>query len=122
MPSFNEKQPIFQQVSEMIENDILKNLYQEGDQIISTTQIAKTFQINPATAVKGINLLVDQGILFKKRGVGMFVKTGAREKILTKRRKNFYEDFIIRLLDEAKKLELSNEDIVTLIMKESGEH
>lgn len=106
----------------MIENDILKNLYQEGDQIISTTQIAKTFQINPATAVKGINLLVDQGILFKKRGVGMFVKTGAREKILTKRRKNFYEDFIIRLLDEAKKLELSNEDIVTLIMKESGEH
>ncbi|MEC1259565.1 GntR family transcriptional regulator [Bacillus swezeyi] len=122
MPSFNEKQPIFQQVSEMIENDILKNLYQEGDQIISTTQIAKTFQINPATAVKGINLLVDQDILFKKRGVGMFVKTGAREKILTKRRKEFYEDFIIRLLDEAKKLELSNEDIVALIMKESGEH
>ncbi|MGG0836046.1 GntR family transcriptional regulator [Bacillus paralicheniformis] len=122
MPSFNEKQPIFQQVSEMIENDILKNIYQEGEQIISTTQIAKSFQINPATAVKGINLLVDQGILLKKRGVGMFVKTGARDKILTKRRKNFYEDFIIRLLDEAKKLELSNEDIVTLIMKESGEH
>ncbi|WP_105979757.1 GntR family transcriptional regulator [Bacillus paralicheniformis] len=122
MPSFNEKQPIFQQVSEMIENDILKNLYQEGEQIISTTQIAKSFQINPATAVKGINLLVDQDILFKKRGVGMFVKTGAREKILTKRRKNFYEDFITRLLDEAKKLELSNEDIVALIMKESGEH
>ncbi|WP_172297919.1 GntR family transcriptional regulator [Bacillus sp. WMMC1349] len=119
MPNLNDKQPIYEQISKIIEDDILTHVYQEGEQIISTTQISKAFQVNPATAVKGINVLVDEGILYKKRGIGMFVQTGARAQILEKRRKEFYESFIVKLLKEAQKLELSNEDIISFIKRES---
>jgi GntR family transcriptional regulator len=115
--SFDEGQPIFQQIAEMIEDDILSGAYQEEEQVISTTQIAKTFQINPATAVKGINLLVDEGILYKKRGLGMFVAVGAKTSIMNKRQERFYNDFVVKLMDEAYKLELSSEDIITMIKK-----
>jgi GntR family transcriptional regulator len=115
--SFDEGQPIFQQIAEMIEDEVLNGTYQEEDQVISTTQIAKTFQINPATAVKGINLLVDEGILYKKRGLGMFVMEGAKASIMNKRQQRFYNDFVVKLLDEAYKLELSSEDIIAMITK-----
>lgn len=113
--SFDDTQPIFQQIANMTEDHILSGTYRENEQVMSTTQIAKTFQINPATAVKGINLLVNEGILYKKRGVGMFVASGAKEKILTKRRKMFYQEYVVKLLEEAKKIQLSAEDIVNMI-------
>ncbi|MCY8515911.1 GntR family transcriptional regulator [Bacillus atrophaeus] len=122
MPSLNDKLPIFEQISKIIEDDILATVYKEGDQIISTTQISKVFQVNPATAVKGINLLVDQDILYKKRGIGMFVQNGAKARILQKRRQEFYDLFIVKLLNEAKKIELSNEDIISLIKGESSDN
>ncbi|WP_258728161.1 GntR family transcriptional regulator [Bacillus atrophaeus] len=122
MPSLNDKLPIFEQISKIIEDDILARVYKEGDQIISTTQISKVFQVNPATAVKGINLLVDQDILYKKRGIGMFVQNGAKARILQKRRQEFYDLFIVKLLNEAKKIELSNEDIISLIKGESSDN
>ncbi|WP_445429938.1 GntR family transcriptional regulator [Bacillus atrophaeus] len=122
MPSLNDKLPIFEQISKIIEDDILATVYKEGDQIISTTQISKLFQVNPATAVKGINLLVDQDILYKKRGIGMFVQNGAKARILQKRRQEFYDLFIVKLLNEAKKIELSNEDIISLIKGESSDN
>lgn len=107
--------PIYLQIAEAIEDDILKGILEEEAQVISTTEISVNFKINPATAGKGINLLVDEGIIYKKRGVGMFVSVGAKEKILQKRIDNFYENYIAVLIDEASKLNISKAEIIKMI-------
>ena len=65
----------------MIENDILRDVLLEDERVPSTNELAKLYAINPSTAAKGINILVDAGILYKKRGIGMFVSDGAKEVI-----------------------------------------
>ncbi|ABW18205.1 GntR family transcriptional regulator [Alkaliphilus oremlandii] len=112
---FNSEKPIYLQLAEAIEDSILKGIFEEETQIISTTEISTKYKINPATAGKGVNILVDEGIIYKKRGVGMFVSEGAKEKVLNKRRKNFYETFVISLLEEASKLNISKNEIVEMI-------
>ena len=82
----DDTRPIFVQIAERIEEDILAGRLAEEEQVPSTNQFAALYQINPATAAKGVNLLVDQGILYKKRGLGMYVATGARAGLLEKRR------------------------------------
>lgn len=114
LDSGNEK-PIFIQLAEAIEDNILKGIYAEETQISSTTEVAVTLKVNPATANRGVNLLVDEGIIYKKRGVGMFVSTGAREKILIRRRQAFFQDFLLPLLEEAKNLGLSRQDVVEML-------
>jgi GntR family transcriptional regulator len=113
--NFDDGQPIFQQIAEMIEDDILNGTYSEGDQIISMSQFSRTFQINPATAVKGIALLVNEGILYKKRGLGMYVAAGAKKTIMNKRRSRFLNELVLKLLDEADKLELTSDDVIEMI-------
>lgn len=113
--SFDEGQPIFQQIAEMIEDGILNGTYTEDGQIMSTTQFSNMYHINPATAVKGINLLVDNEILYKRRGLGIFVTRGAQAKILRQRRKTFYHDYVMKLLIEADKICLETEDIIDMI-------
>jgi GntR family transcriptional regulator len=117
---FKSEKPIYIQLAEAIEDDILKGIFEEESQVISTTEISVNFKINPATAGKGINLLVDEGILYKKRGVGMFVSTGAREKILQKRKESFYEGFVLTLLEEASKLNISVDEVVKMIERGKG--
>ena len=85
----------------MIENDILRDILLEEERVPSTNELAKLYAINPATAAKGVNLLVDEEILYKKRGIGMFVSTGAKRQIMEKRKKNFYDDYVKSLLAEA---------------------
>lgn len=109
--------PIFQQITETIESGILEGLYQVDDRVPSSNEFAKYYQINPATAAKGINQLVEQEILFKKRGIGMFVGNNARTIILSKRKDRFYTDYIIPLQDEAKKLGITSEELSKLIQK-----
>lgn len=113
--NFDSEKPIYLQLAEAIEDEILKGMFPEDSQVISTTEISVNFKINPATAGKGINLLVDEGILYKKRGVGMFVSQGAKDMILSKRKENFYQNYILSLLDEAAKINISKEDIVKMI-------
>lgn len=117
MQSFDDSRPIFLQIASRIADDIINETIQEGEQVPSTNQFAKHYNINPATAAKGINLLVDEGILFKKRGVGMFVSDGAREKIMDQRRDQFYTEFVVPLLHEAEKLQLSRNMILEMIEK-----
>lgn len=112
---FNSEKPIYMQLAEAIEDDILKGVFEEETQVPSTTEISINFKINPATAGKGINLLVDEGVLYKKRGVGMFVCDGAKDKILQKRKEAFYNNYILSLLEEASKLEISKEEILKMI-------
>ncbi len=117
---FDEGSPIFQQIAQMIEDDILNGIYEEDGQVMSTTQFAKIFKINPATAVKGINQLVEQGILYKKRGLGMFVVPGAKDKILDKRKNAFYHEYVMKLIYEAQRIQLTKEDVINMIRKVEG--
>lgn len=114
---FNDEQPIFLQISESIEDAILIGAYEEEKQIPSTTELSQTLKINPATALKGINLLVQEGIIYKKRGIGMFVSSGSVKKLKKKRESKFYNEYIVGLAREAKRLGLSMEDIIELIKR-----
>ncbi|MFV0363036.1 MAG: GntR family transcriptional regulator [Suipraeoptans sp.] len=107
--------PIFYQIAETIEDGILTESFKEGEQVPSITEFSLLYKINPATANKGINLLVDEGILYKKRGVGMFVKEGAIEKLKKKRQSQFYALYVERMIKEARKLNISSTDIIGMI-------
>lgn len=109
------EKPLFLQFAEELEDNILKGIFEEETQIPSTTEVAVKFKINPATANRGVNLLVDEDIIYKKRGIGMFVNTGAREKIAAKRKNSFYETYIVSLLKEAENLKITKLEIIALI-------
>lgn len=113
--NFEDERPIFLQIAEGIEDGILSGVFPEESQIPSTTEISVTYKINPATALKGANILVEQEIVYKKRGLGMFVATGAVEKLVMKRRKEFYDHYVTKLLGEAKRLKLGKEEIIEMI-------
>lgn len=113
----DDNRPIFVQIAERIENDILGGELPEESQVPSTNQFASFYQINPATAAKGVNLLVDQGILYKKRGVGMFVSSGAREQLMRKRREQFYEQYIVTMMREAHKLGVTTQQLIDMIQR-----
>lgn len=109
--------PIFLQIAQQLENAILSGGLEEDMQAPSTTEISLSFKINPATALKGVNKLADDGILYKKRGLGMFVAHGAREMILKKRKQQFYEKYVIPLLSEAEKLAISKEELNEMLKR-----
>lgn len=110
-----DSKPIFQQISDEIEDAVFIGAFEEETQIPSTTEISAQFKINPATVLKGINLLVESGIIYKKRGIGMFVAKGATEKIRKKRQDSFLENYLTPMINEAKKLQLSKEDLINFI-------
>ncbi|MGO3147514.1 MAG: GntR family transcriptional regulator [Leucobacter sp.] len=112
---FDDSRPIFIQLAERIVDDILRGQYDEGMQVPSTNELAAYLRINPATAGKGLGLLVDRGILVKRRGIGMFVAEGAKERIEAERRERFVNDFIHPLLAEAQTIGLDRVALVRLI-------
>ena len=112
---FNSEKTIFQQIADWLEDSILSGAFPEESQIPSTTEISVLYKINPATALKGINLLVDEGAIYKKRGVGMFVATGAVEKLRAKRKESFYEHFIASMVSEAIRLGIGRKELGSLI-------
>lgn len=112
-----QEKSIYIQIREMIENDIIRNIILEEERVPSTNELAKLYAINPATAAKGVNLLVDEGILYKKRGIGMFVATGAKKKIMEKRKENFYDDYVRSLMAEAARLGITKRELIELIEK-----
>lgn len=118
---FNSEKPIFQQIAEGIEDAILTGAFPEGSQIPSITEFSVRYTINPATALKGINLLVDEGIVYKRRGVGMFVADGAVESLREKRRLGFYRRFVTGMAREAKRLDISPEELSAMIQKAFSE-
>ena len=110
-----QEKSIYIQIKEMIENDILRDILLEEERVPSTNEFAKLFAINPATAAKGVNLLVDEEILYKKRRIGMFVSTGAKQKIMEKRKKNFYDDYVKSLMAEAQSLGITKKELIAMI-------
>ena len=114
MAGFDGSRPIFLQLAEMLEEGIISGAFLEEGQIPSITEYSAALKINPATALKGINLLVDEGLVYKKRGVGMFVSTGARAKLLAKRRESFYSERVLPAAREAKALGLALDELQAL--------
>lgn len=111
----SQDKSIYLQLSEMIETDILRGILLEEERVPSTNELARLYTINPATAAKGVNLLVDEGILYKKRGIGMFVAEGAKAQIIGKRKAAFYDNYVKSLLEEAKSLGISKEELIAMI-------
>ncbi len=120
----NTEKPIFIQIAEQLEDKIFTGVFREETQIPSTNEISALLSVNPHTVLKGMNILVDGEIIYKKRGLGMFVMTGAVEKIRRKRKSRFYEQYIAALIEEAAKLQMTKEDIISLIERgyQNGSH
>jgi GntR family transcriptional regulator len=109
---FDDRSPIYLQIADGIKDDVLSGVLKEDEQIMSTNQYAAFYQINPATAAKGFAQLVADGVLYKKRGIGMFVSPDARSRLRTERRARFFADVVDPMLAEAKVLGIGVEDIV----------
>ena len=124
MVNFTGETPIFVQIAELLEDAILSRAYGEETQVPSITEFSVAYKINPATALKGVNLLVDAGYLYKRRGVGMFVASGARERILAARRERFYRDFVLSTVRESKRLEIGAAELLEMTKRgyEEDEH
>lgn len=120
MLDLNSDKSIYVQIAEIIENEILIENLKEEDQAPSTNQFAKVYQINPATAGKGLNILVDEGILYKKRGIGMFVAEGAKKNIIKKRQVSFFKEIIPEIIMEADRLEISLDQLIDYIKELKG--
>lgn len=115
----DEGAPIFSQIAERLSEQIADGTLPEGERVPSTNELAAFYRINPATAAKGINMLTDDGLLEKRRGIGMFVAAGARDRLLTERRKRFAERYVEPLVAEASRLGIDADELVALIRESS---
>jgi DNA-binding transcriptional regulator YhcF (GntR family) len=114
-PSFNDTEPLFIQIAQWLEDRIVTGQIQADEQIPSTTELSQVLKINPATVRKGVNLLVEKGLVYKKRGMGMYVAEHATEHVRDDRRVKFYDDYIAPLLAEAQRLGLSRADLIEML-------
>lgn len=110
------EEKMYLKIARALEDDILSGLIREHELVPSTHQYAEHYKVNPATAAKGVSILHHAGLLYKKRGVGLFVSQGARDKIQGERREEFREGYIIPMINEAHKVGVSKRDLVAMIM------
>ncbi|MGM9945614.1 MAG: GntR family transcriptional regulator [Lysinibacillus sp.] len=113
----NSQIPIYMQIAEWLENEILADRLLADGKVYSQYQLAEMFNINPATAGKGLTILLENDILYKKRGLGMFVVEGAKSKILAKRRTHTLTQLVEEIVQEARRLAVSDEELIDLIKK-----
>ena len=111
----DDSKPIYVQIAEWLETEILSGNFQVDDKVYSQYQLAEMFTINPATAGKGLTLLVEDEILYKRRGLGMFIADHARERILQKRKEQRLKKLVVDLVDEAERLGVGEAELVELI-------
>ncbi len=117
MAGLDEGTPLFAQIAERLAEEIADGGLAEGERVPSMNELAAFYRINPATAAKGINLLADDGLLEKRRGIGMFVATGARKRLLAQRRDQFASRYVEPLLAEAARLGIGTDELLALIRK-----
>jgi GntR family transcriptional regulator len=119
VPALGEGMPLFVQIAEQLADDIVDGQLAEDARVPSTNELAAFYRINPATAAKGINMLVDDGVLEKRRGIGMFVAAGAREQLLATRRKLFAAQYVDPMVAEARRLGIDSNTLVSLVRETS---
>jgi GntR family transcriptional regulator len=115
----DDRAPLFSQIAQRLADEIAEGELAEGERAPSTNELAAYYRINPATAAKGVNVLIDEGLLEKRRGVGMFVAAGARERLLENRRRRFAERYISPMVAEASRLGIDTEALVGLVRESS---
>ena len=120
IPYLDGTKPIYQQISEWLETEILNGNFESDQKIYSQYQLAEIFNINPATAAKGLNILADEQILYKKRGLGMFVASNAKPMILNKRKNQTLKRLVSEIVTEAARLNVSKEELIELIKMEEA--
>ncbi len=101
---FDDRSPIYRQIAEQIRTQVLDGTLADDEQVMSTTQYASFYRINPATAAKAFAELVDEGVLYKRRGLGMFVTPGARNQLRDERRRAFFADVVEPVIEQARAL------------------
>ena len=121
MAGLGDGAPLFAQIAERLAAEIADGGLAEGERVPSTNELAAFYRINPATAAKGINVLADDGLLEKRRGIGMFVADGARKRLLARRRAEFAERYVEPLLAEAIRLGIDAGELITMIEESSNE-
>jgi DNA-binding transcriptional regulator YhcF (GntR family) len=114
---FDDRSPIYLQIADRIKEEILGGTLREGEQVMSTNQYAAFYRINPATAAKGFHQLVEEGILHKRRGIGMFVSPEARGRLRAQRRERFFADLVDPMVAQANLLGVPLAEIVQHIQK-----
>ena len=119
---FEGREPIYRQIAEAIRGEILSGALAEGDQVMSTTQYATTYRINPATAAKAFAELVTEGVLHKQRGLGMFVSNGAPEQLRAQRRESFFAEQLDPVLRDAELLGITRDDLAAYLQMSSTHH
>jgi DNA-binding transcriptional regulator YhcF (GntR family) len=112
---FDDRSPIYRQIADRIRADVLSGTLDEDEQVMSTNQYAAFYRINPATAAKAFQQLVDEGVLYKKRGIGMFVSPDARDTLRAQRRKSFFADVVDPMVAEARAIGIPLADVVARI-------
>ncbi len=117
---FDGPEPIYVQIAAWIRAQVLSGELGEEEQVMSTTQFATTFRINPATAAKAFSGLVEEGVLYKRRGLGMFVAVGARERLLDDHRKRYFEDVLAPALQQADILGIPTDEVVAYVLGTNG--
>lgn len=114
---FSDQTPIYRQIADQIRQDILTGRIQEEEQVMSTNQYAAYYRINPATAQKAFQSLVEDGVLYKKRGIGMFVSSGARKQLQKQHRDRFFEEVLLPMLEEARAIGITDEELIGYITR-----
>ena len=112
---FDDRSPIYVQIANGIKDEVMSGTLKEDEQVMSTNQYAAFYQINPATAAKGFAQLVDEGVLYKKRGIGMFVSPDARERLRSRRRERFFADVVDPMLAEARMVGVDIDEITAYL-------
>jgi len=120
--NLNDQIPIFIQIADMIKDTVVEGTIKEGEQIPSTTELSDFYSINRATAQKGVGILVEEGIVEKRRGIGVFVAPQARSRLINDRMREFSETYIHSLVEEAKRLEMSKEELIKRVSECYEDH
>jgi DNA-binding transcriptional regulator YhcF (GntR family) len=109
---FDDRSPIYRQIADRIRADVLSGALDEDEQVMSTNQYAAFYRINPATAAKAFQQLVDEGVLYKKRGIGMFVSPKARDTLRARHRKSFFADVVDPMVSEARAIGIPLAEVI----------
>ncbi len=118
---FDDGSPIYRQIAGRIKADILSGALNADKQVMSTNQYAAFYRINPATAAKAFQQLVDEGVLYKRRGIGMFVSPGARDALRAGRRERFFDDVVDPMVDEARAIGIPLDEVIGRIRRRASE-
>ena len=120
VPLFDDSSPIYRQIADQIRDDVISGVLAEEEQVMSTNQYAAFHRINPATAAKAFQQLVDEGVLYKRRGIGMFVAADAPERLRAERRARFFDDVLAPAIAEAERLGIPLDDVVEAVRRRAA--